>query len=870
MKRSIRSTAFLAVLLPTLAPALALSVWFTASRLDGAQAELQARGERESAYLAGAAELALLVGDDTALSRLAESNIRAPGAARVVLFLDASGGVLASAGSPREVALALNCWRASADCAGDGQRRLFGKEVVSQAELDAAPPFGANPSGASASGGTVLGKVVLSFDPEELASLQRALFVNAALSTTVALLAAFFIAGLAATRLSAPMQQLLTVVSRIRAGDLSARTDPRGTGELRELEEGINAMADKVESGAADLNRKIDEATAVIALSNLELERQNRELDSALAGSHAANRAKDLFLARMSHELRTPLSTVVGYARLMQQSQSPAQREEFYRPIAQASGILQRTVDDILDLVRLESGSVSLERRPFDLVACIEDAALMYAPAAHRKGLVVLSHVGRELPGRVAGDAIRLSQVLANLLSNAVKFTEQGGIEVIAEVLVRSGDEVRVRIEISDTGTGIAPEGVSQLFQPFAQADESITRRFGGSGLGLSISARIVDALKGSIRLDSHLGEGTRAVVEIPFRVLDEATPPGPLEGLSVRVLADAASPHVWVVQDYLQAAGCRVELRPWSIAGVPAPDISICIEDQPLLRWQPPPGPVLRLLPVEQTGTLSPAELEGCLALPLRRADLLAACARLSGRNRAPANPEAVVQTPPARAPIALRCLLVEDNELNRRMLTTSLSDTGVCVLAAADGHEALSLLQSRSVDLVLLDVHMPGMDGVTLAHEIRRADPALPLYALTANVVGSEESALREAGVAEILYKPVDEERLRAVLLRHEETAECSLVRAPGVGRDEILDELQRLERGVSLALAAGEAARARELAHQLLGAARLFTRGELVPRCLLLELATRDGDIHAAFAALRALRHVVHGLMDGPGLR
>jgi CheY-like chemotaxis protein len=180
------------------------------------------------------------------------------------------------------------------------------------------------------------------------------------------------------------------------------------------------------------------------------------------------------------------------------------------------------------------------------------------------------------------------------------------------------------------------------------------------------------------------------------------------------------------------------------------------------------------------------------------------------------------------------------------------------------------LSLLQSRSVDLVLLDVHMPGMDGVTLAHEIRRADPALPLYALTANVVGSEESALREAGVEEILYKPVDEERLRAVLLRHEEAADCSLVRAPGVGRDEILDELQRLERGVSLALAAGEAAQARELAHQLLGAARLFTRGELVPRCLLLELATRDGDIHAAFAALRALRHVLHGLMDGPGLR
>ena len=861
MKRSIRRTAFLVVLLPTLVPALALSVWFTASRVRDAQSELQARGEREAAYLAGAAELALLVGDDAALSRLAGSTIRAPGAARVVFFLDAAGAVLASAGSPQELGLALNCWRASADCSGTDHRRLFGREVRSRAEADADPPFGSDAPHLSRDTGTALGTVVLSFDPEELATLQWALLVNAIVSTAVALLAASFIAGLAATRLSGPMQQLLAVVSRIRGGDLSARTEPRGTGELRELEDGVNAMADQVESASADLNRKIDEATAVIALSNLELERRNRELDTALAGSEAANRAKDLFLARMSHELRTPLSTVVGYARLMQQSQSPTQREEFYRPIAQASGILQRTVDDILDLVRLESGAVSLERRPFDLAACIEDAALMYAPAAHRKGLVILSHLDRQLPPRVRGDAIRLSQVLANLLSNAVKFTEQGGIEVLTEVLSHEDACVRVRIEVSDTGTGIAPEGVSQLFQPFAQADESITRRFGGSGLGLSISARIVEALKGSIRLDSRLGEGTRAVVELPFETLESPGVMSSIVGLNVRVLADAASPHVWVLQDYLQAAGCRVELRPWSITGMPAPDLSICIEDQPLLRWQPPPGPVLRLLPVEQTGALPPDELAGCLPLPLRRADLLAACERLSGRSRSLATGESEPVAPRER--LTPRCLLVEDNALNLRMLATGLSDIGVSVLEAADGHEALQLLQSCSVDLVLLDVHMPGMDGVSLAREIRRGDPVLPLYALTANVVGSEEAALREAGVAEILYKPVDEERLRALLLRHHEQAECELLQPPGIESAEILDELQRLERAITRSLAAGAPDQAREFAHQLLGAARLFTRGELMPRCLLLELAARDGDISAAFAALGALRHALHGL-------
>jgi two-component system sensor histidine kinase BarA len=565
----------------------------------------------------------------------------------------------------------------------------------------------------------------------------------------------------------------------------------------------------------------------------------------------------------MSHELRTPLSTVVGYARLMRESETPAQRAEFYRPIAQASGILQRTVDDILELVRLESGAVSLERRPFELAACIEDAALMFAPAAHRKGLALVCHLGPGLGARVSGDAIRLSQVLANLLSNAVKFTEQGGVELLADLLERGPGKLRVRIEVRDTGTGIAPEGVAQLFQPFTQADESITRRFGGSGLGLSISALILSALQGSIRLESELGEGTRAVVELPLELAAEEQPATEARGLCVRVLADAASPHLQVVQDYLQHAGCRLDLRQGSLSGFPVPDLTICIEDQPLLMLSATSGAVLRLLPVEQTGSLSADELSRCLALPVRRRELIAACVRMAGRTQARNGyPDEPLAAPRQR--LSLRCLLVEDNELNRRMLATSLADTGITVLDASGGKEALALLQVHSVDLVLLDVHMPGMDGVSLAREIRKRDPVLPLYALTANVIGSEERALRDAGVAEILYKPVDEGRLQAVLLQHEECPDCSLMSVPGISPGEVLAELQRLERALTQALADGVADQALEIAHQLLGAARLFTRGELAPRCLALEMAARNADVPAAFALLTPLRHALHRLL------
>ena len=865
MKLSIRSSAFLMVLLPTLVPALALSVWFTVSRVADARDELQSRGEREATYLAGAAELGLLVGDDAALARLARSNVRAPGAAKVVLFLDTGGTLLAAAGSSWELGLALNCWRGAADCSGGEQRRLFGREVRSRAESDEDPAFGTGGDAAAELGGALLGQVVLSYDPQDLASLQRGLFLNAAGSTLVALLVAAFISGLASSRLSKPMQQLSQVVARIQAGDLSARTEPSGTGELRELEAGVNAMAERVETGAAEQARLVDEATAGMALANLELGRQNRELDAALASAEAANRAKDLFLARMSHELRTPLTTVIGYARLMQQAQSAGQRADFYRPVEQASNILKRTVDDILDLVRLDSGAVSLEQRVFDLGGCIEDAAVMFAPAAQSKGLDLICHVGPDVPVWVTGDSIRVSQVLGNLLGNAVKFTERGGIHVRARVLEEAAGRVRVQLEVLDTGEGMAAGRMSNLFQPFSQADESITRRFGGSGLGLSISARIVATLQGSIRLESELGRGTRAVVELPLELAPAGVPMTTLSGARVAVLADDSSPQLPVVRDYLEAAGCEV-LR--VNAGLPAADMLLCIEDRPLQLPEASGVPVLRLLRVERLGDLPADELANALPLPLRRRELLAACTRLLGR-REPMASGAAAESPAAPPHFSLRCLLVEDNALNRRMLATSLGNAGLQVIEAAGGEQALACLAEHSTDLVLLDVHMPDMDGVTLAREIRRRDIALPLYALTANVTGSEETALAAAGVAEVLYKPIDEQRLRQVFARHEDNPACELRAVSGVSADEVLAEFRRLERAITQSLGAGSTDEARELAHQMLGAARLFTTGELGARSQLLESAARDADLPGAFAALGRVRRVVH-LLERQGAR
>lgn len=863
IKRSIRRSAFLMVLLPTLFTALALSGWYTARRVGDARAELEARGSREAAYLAGASELAFLVGDDAALRRLAESNLRAAGAPRAALFLDPQGALLAAAGSPWEIGLAQQCWRGAADCSGGEARRVFSGEVRGRAESNELEAFDAAAATAPSSRASLIGHVVLSFDPRVLASLQRTLLLNAALVTLAALVVASLLANLAASRLSTPIQQLSRVVSRIRAGDLAARTRPRGTGELRQLEEGVNAMADRVEEASAELNRKVDEAVAELSLTMADLEQRNREKDEALARAEAASRAKDMFLARMSHELRTPLSTVTGYARLMQQSGSPEQRAEYYRPIRQASEILRRTVDDVLDFVKLESGAMPLERREFDLEDCIEDTVMMLAPGAHAKGLALVCHLAAGVPARVLGDSVRISQVLSNLLSNAVKFTEHGSVGVRVRAGEAQAGVARVCIEVEDTGIGIPAGTVAQLFQPFAQADESMTRRFGGSGLGLSISSRIVSALGGTINLASEPGRGTQARVELPLQLPGEDAEDSAVgRGLTDRRIAlraGEAHPQLPVLCDYLARAGALLQmispLSPWPLPG--EQDLLLVLDPGDT----PPPAltsPVLRLRAVRAGAGEGDASAESTdpeeIALPLRRRELLAACARRLAETQ-PFAP--TTSTMPLRPRFALRVLLVEDNELNRRMLATGLADLGIEVLEAPGGTEALALAEREGVDLVLLDVHMPGMDGISLARELRRRDPVLPLYALTANVIGSEEAALSEAGVADVLYKPLEEDRLLALLARHDTPLEVQLQETELISREEFVQESRQLERLTARSLAAGDLFAARESAHQLLGLARLFCTGELGEHCLALEKAVIAGEREEAFRQLACVR-------------
>lgn len=870
MRLSIRSMALLTILAPMLLPVLVLSVWHTGVRVGDARASLRARGEHEVRYLADASSLALLVGDTETLQRLAVSNLSDADGTAAVLFLDTGGRVVAAAGRQREIDLARACSGAEY-CDGEVPRYVFTQRVDAGADRPGA-------GGELGTGGLLqpqfVGTVRLSFDPERLASIQRVMLLHSVLVTLLALLVAWMVAKLFSRWLTDPMQRLSTVVARIQEGDLAARTVPSGSGELRELETGINAMADRVEASRVELNRRIDEATAQLSLALADREQRNRELDAALTQAEQAAHAKDLFLARMSHELRTPLATVIGYARLMQQSRSESQRADFYQTLEQASQILVGTVDDILTFVKLEEGSLQLEHRDFDLEACIEDAARMQAPAAHAKGLDIVCHVHGTLPCCVAGDSLRLSQVLANLISNAIKFTVAGAVTVRASVEA----DATLRISVTDTGVGIAPESIPHLFRPFVQGDESVTRRFGGSGLGLSIAASLVKALGGQIELQSNPGQGTCVTVMLPLVLAACEEPIRVLSPqLRVALLCPSGSAHRRVLRDYLGRCFDVREFRDahelceaLARAEPPAPDLCIWLENPAAdsRSARPFPGiPVVHLRRIDTMLDSGRDDHEEVLLLPVRRRDLLAACLRRTHQVQRIAGSCRHAPAPPHARAMASSCLVVEDNALNRRMIATQLRTLGVRVIEACGGDEALALLaSSRRPDLVLADVHMPGMDGVTLAAHLSERHPDLPVYALTANVIGSEEEALVGVGVRAVLYKPLDLDRLLEVLAIHAAPDAGWRPREDrGVPVVELGEEIRRLHAALLAACVEGDSAAAIDAAHQLLGVARIFTEGELADECLNVERMLRAGDAERVRQAIENL-----GVLLGAGCR
>ncbi len=513
-----------------------------------------------------------------------------------------------------------------------------------------------------------------------------------------------------------------------------------------------------------------------------------KRIQEARARAEEANTAKTTFLANMSHEMRTPLNGMVGVVDLFKTTDLSLQQKELVQLLRHSVSVLRSLIDDVLDISKIEAGRLSIDITSFDLHATINGLVQLLRPYAQSKGLALHATVDPELEYRLRGDSHHLRQILLNLLGNAIKFTERGEVTLAVKLCKKSIDGVTARFEVIDTGIGIPPEAIARIFERFVQADQSTTRRFGGSGLGTTIAKQLVELMGGTIGARSQLGEGSTFWFELPLLRDATAEQEERLEPASAksndRAILVADSTRSQRARKLLSAAGEQVELlSPADSFGnkldtllasgisiravVAACDVdSACsafasarqrLGDRPFglvyLAAQP-----LSVVDGARITSFREATVLDSNAAPRLLANAIRAATAIGGRDDGEAIDLGQLLK---RERMPLKVLVAEDNPTNQAIISRLLSGAGHAILLASDGERALDLYERERPDLAILDFNMPNRTGVEVIQAIRAMEAPgvrMPAILLSASVTMEARQRAQNAGADEFIGKPFD----------------------------------------------------------------------------------------------------------------
>ncbi|WP_404368875.1 response regulator [Marinobacter sp.] len=792
----IRRKVLVATLVPTLLTTVMLGLFFTFSWVSNIEQLLRDRGDSLSRQLAAAAEYGMFTANRSLLSSLSRSLLEEKDV-RSLSFFDANREHLLHTGPRLEQPFDASNLDPTQTTRMTREGSTIFMQPVFLRDLMLESLMGLESRNMAASSSAPIGWVTL-----EMSHLRTDKETYKALLISLLLvLGGTGLNVLIALRMSRsftdPVFELNSAVAKLKEGKLDTRVHTRAGPEFEQLESGLNAMAEELGNAQAEMQQSIDQATEDLRETLETIEIQNIELDFARKEALEASRIKSEFLANMSHEIRTPLNGIIGFTELLLKSSLPRQQRDHLNTIRKSSEILLTIINDILDFSKIEAGKLILDRVPFQLRDIVEEVMVMLAPAAHGKNLDLVPLVYRDVPDNIIGDPLRVKQVITNLVNNAIKFTQTGEVVLRASLEEENPDSSRVtlRLSISDSGVGLSRAQQQSLFNAFSQADASTARQYGGTGLGLVISRRLVEEMGGKIGLESELGKGSTFWFTLDCELAS---------GNEILQSREALAGERVVYLEHQKTTGLAMEhlLSDWGVTvdrvSTPAEllehvktaqknqsgyAIAIIGITRHLLNSSQyrellhklevdRDCRTLLLTPTLESHDMGLASLaSGHVAKPLCRHALYDEMLMLV-HGISSGQPTGTLPRPGQipRGGAAPRILAVDDNEANLKLVLTLLQDFRVQAEGAASGFEALSKVRERAFDLVFMDLQMPGMDGVETTERIRNLDERnheTPVIALTAHALADEQERLMRQGFNGYLAKPINSRQLTDTIL-------------------------------------------------------------------------------------------------------